>query len=1392
MWDIMIAPLKILHLEDNKIDAELVKETLLLNDLLCEITLVDNREDFTACIKNNNYDLILADYNLPTFDGFSALELSKENAKDIPFIFISGVLGEETAIETLKKGAVDYVIKTRLERLVPAIERALREKEDRIQRIKLEREIVELDQMIGEMQNVYQELSRRVRGFLKIELPEGNYSIVDKFLEDLSGYQIKEWQNTPNFVGQIIHSDFKEYYNQSYDQLKEGIVPKMLEYKIIRKDEEERWWLQFNIGAFDAEGILTSVSAVIVDNTEDKEAQLKYEDLFKNALTGMFRSDIKTGQIIEANEKIAQIFGCDTVEEFKRYKANQFYIDSKKRKELISILMSKGFYEEVIVQYKRIDGSLVWISEDAKIYPEEGYIEGMLIDITDRKRAEDALRRDRKAFQAIAEAAVHSETLQELCVTILNGIIEILEFDSGTIRLYNSREELLYPIAVTGVDNVTIQNLPAVSIHKEDHVGANVAKTRKEIFAPDVLKVDHLKDRKSLVENLVVRANITWPILSAKDELIGILQLVNQEPKDIIEEDRALFQTISGMIAAAIEHKRAEESLRISEEKFRAFAEQSIIGVAIANQAGDFTFFNDAIMSISGYSPNDFASRKIIEIARILFNDEDRIRLQKHIEDTLSDTPQFVSAQEYEIKSKSGKTKWITISLTPLSIQDEVATGAVIIDITEEKRAQQTLERERQAFRILAEATLNAKDIHDLCQRILSGLMETLNFESGTFRIYNENERILYPYAALLKNKEQIKEIKPLSLDDKTYLNTHVARTKEPVFAPDVTNHEIAMKYSNRLERFDALANITWPILNANNDLLGIIQIIANEPKEFSSADKFFFETIVHFFATALEREWSKEALEESREQYRRLVETSPFAIINTDLLGTILTVNQQALKLLKISTENDILGKNFFDFFESIDQKKVHVDLEKLNELSTLTNIEYQMIINKGNVIQVELSISVILDDEQKSEGYIFIGQDISKRKSIEEMQRRLSNIIKNSPQVILSSDLKGKFVYANPAVEQVFGYKPEELLGQPISTLAPLGQEKIHMDLFDDVVKRGMRTVEITRQHKDGHLIPIIMTISPVFDDEGKIQSINSMLIDLSEVKELRASLKSRYHEFEVLNKVISVGYRARNLDEFLDFLLDVILRSLDFSGGGIFIVDEIKNIAKLERSIGMSKFLTKNIENVKLDSQQFKRLFMEGKTVVIEDFKRIDEVHGQLDVKSLISIPFFSKQKVIGALTLTSKDKRIITDEDVRILEAIGRDAGTAIAKFKAEEEWHLREESLKTIFDTLEDILLIVDANSGQILNINQKAENLLGITKKRLLKMNIKDIHPKEDQDIHTKLMQAIKKKKDVFQMVLSTTDGKKIAFKVTTSPLTYYNKEALIFVLHPLNDLILL
>jgi signal transduction histidine kinase len=158
--------LRILHLEDSELDAELVQAYLLDGGFDAGIVRVDTREQFSAEIERGAIDLILADYNLPSFDGLAALEIARAKYADIPFIIISGALGEETAIETLKSGATDYILKHRLERLVPAVSRALREAEDREARKRAERERQELLEREQEARHKAEEASRLKDEFL--------------------------------------------------------------------------------------------------------------------------------------------------------------------------------------------------------------------------------------------------------------------------------------------------------------------------------------------------------------------------------------------------------------------------------------------------------------------------------------------------------------------------------------------------------------------------------------------------------------------------------------------------------------------------------------------------------------------------------------------------------------------------------------------------------------------------------------------------------------------------------------------------------------------------------------------------------------------------------------------------------------------------------------------------------------------------------------------------------------------------------------------------------------------------------------------------------------------------------------------------------------------------
>jgi len=146
--------LRVLYLEDEPKDVELVKASLEEEGIFCDLTRADTQADFVAFLEQGGFDLILADYTLPSFDGISALKIAKEVRPEVPFIFVSGTLVEEIGIEALKQGATDYISKTRLSRIVPSVRRALREAEERSQRKRAEEALLRNEAYLAEAQKL--------------------------------------------------------------------------------------------------------------------------------------------------------------------------------------------------------------------------------------------------------------------------------------------------------------------------------------------------------------------------------------------------------------------------------------------------------------------------------------------------------------------------------------------------------------------------------------------------------------------------------------------------------------------------------------------------------------------------------------------------------------------------------------------------------------------------------------------------------------------------------------------------------------------------------------------------------------------------------------------------------------------------------------------------------------------------------------------------------------------------------------------------------------------------------------------------------------------------------------------------------------------------------------
>jgi len=260
--------IRILHLEDNPHDAELLRATLDAAGLNCQIVRVETEEAFRNAL-NNGFDLILSDFTLPSYDGKQALELAKKRMPNIPFIFVSGTIGEEVAIESLVGGATDYVLKHRFGRLVPAVQRALKETADRKARREAERQLQNtlehLRSLFDNLDDVFFSFDPRTNELLHIS----------PACEQVYGLPPQAFFESPQFWKRVATTADLPVIESAQSRLEAG-QNVSCEYRISKPDATTRWVHARMKPVHDAEGHMIRVDGIISDISERKELEAQF------------------------------------------------------------------------------------------------------------------------------------------------------------------------------------------------------------------------------------------------------------------------------------------------------------------------------------------------------------------------------------------------------------------------------------------------------------------------------------------------------------------------------------------------------------------------------------------------------------------------------------------------------------------------------------------------------------------------------------------------------------------------------------------------------------------------------------------------------------------------------------------------------------------------------------------------------------------------------------------------------------------------------------------------------------------------------------------------------------------------------------------------------------
>ncbi|MDP2044907.1 MAG: PAS domain S-box protein, partial [Deltaproteobacteria bacterium] len=404
--------LRILILEDLPSDAELMVYELRQAGIAHSSRRVADREPYVAALTANWPDLILSDFNLPNFDGMEALALAQATCPDTPFIFVSGAMGEEVAIDALKRGATDYVLKDRLSRLGPAVQRSLREAEER-------RERRQAEAALKASEKRYRLLVNNLPGVVYKGYVDCAVDFVDEKVEELTGYLKREF-DTRNLKWNdiLVEEDYQQFKAAFLRGLKES-GSYVREYRIRRKDGEVIWIQDRGQIICGPDGRVDYVSGVFFDITERRRAEealrqseARFASFMRHAPGTAVMRDSK-GRYLFANEawekrqhRTRQDWeGKAIAEVWPPHLAARFYEGDLK-------VIAQGKTVQTIEEIPQEDGIHNWLVTKFPVPNQDGQpalIGEVGIDITLRRRAEEALRESEQRLRFLTSQLLSAQ-----------------------------------------------------------------------------------------------------------------------------------------------------------------------------------------------------------------------------------------------------------------------------------------------------------------------------------------------------------------------------------------------------------------------------------------------------------------------------------------------------------------------------------------------------------------------------------------------------------------------------------------------------------------------------------------------------------------------------------------------------------------------------------------------------------------------------------------------------------------------------------------------------------------------------------------------------------------------------------------------------------------------
>jgi PAS domain S-box-containing protein len=612
---------------------------------------------------------------------------------------------------------------------------------------------------------------------------------------------------------------------------------------------------------------------------ELQESEERYRTLQDNVPVGIFRTTPE-GNLLSANPAMLKMLGYASMQEFKPISVEEVYVITERRAEFRRILEQKGSIADFEVQLRRKDGSFFWASLNASAIKDEAgnaiYYDGIMVDIAERKRGGELRQVRVQLLDMLREVETIEDCLQLACAAVRDARL----FKRAVFTTKNEKGETTH-FAQVGVDSQLVEELsksPPAAKEVLEQMFRPEFKISHSYFIPVEVGVDiEQTGRYVLQEEESGKGPEAW---QQGDELLvpmlgmgGLIKswLSVDTPFDRKRPDRTTviyLEDIVDIVARQIREIENVNALRESEERYRTFSEEALVGVYIFGGEGRFLYVNPVMEEIFGYTQEELLNMNPWDM--VLQEDlEGPLKARGEAQVRGEEVP---PSYQMRIRRKNGETAILEIKAHEIVYQGSPATLGNCINITERKRAEQALEREHRAFRIIVQAAVHGKDIADLCFQVIEGLAGALDFDAGTVRLYDANKNLLELTASFgLSETEQVAAAASQPLNDTAYIAAFTAQTQKPIIAPDVTREQVLKPFASRLKKFGECSLISWPLLDAREELLGVLHLWSRKTIHISEDDKSFFERITVMFSNVLERKLAEEERDRGRRELQAL-----------------------------------------------------------------------------------------------------------------------------------------------------------------------------------------------------------------------------------------------------------------------------------------------------------------------------------------------------------------------------------------------------------------------------------------------------------------------------------------------------------------------------------------